>query len=817
MSQTTENIRTILNELKALNEQEDANQSALKAKKEELENALNQSIILGFFSTGLSLVGMTSGAAGIFSQLGSQALSLNQAGGSTKVQIQDQQRYQQLSGQIERANTQFNLGKLDLLKEGFSDLPDEYVPSSFEVLKQIAAKQDAQQKIIELRLDSVKNSENKANNTQEIKKLEATLAKTEPVEEIQDLKNLPDNKLEERLQALKQFTTTAKHEETILELRHNSLNNPQNKDKNNQEIKNIKQEMLKDLGTTYELKKVETERLKKQATDKSDSNRLKYLKDYEKSILTQKENLTTQKIMQGIAIGANMGATLMGGIANAIRTEKEYKSNIEEINNAINGSNERKTMLSSLSTSIEDFQKNTIQNGLKTQLDQAQQGFQNSDIYALSVQRLEVKQGLQKFKKEIEAKMSLFQSSEGLQQTIQDIQDSLETQIEIYEKMEELKDYQSLGTLIVGVSSQDVDNLSPAVRNFQKSTMINYLKNLYLTELRIFSAWTFPFGLSSLGTSLLKELMPKENMREDLFIETIKRSHESIKEKVWINNFSISKWSECFKSENFCSLTNSGPYFSLNYKDYKKEIDALKMGEEVEFKKILPSANRRDAIKFITMYLDIPQLSEEKRKELTVYIKMDGDALFKLDGTLYKFPQDPITISHGLPVSIPNNPREEFIALPEPIELKLFKEKSLNTGRSPYTTSLSIRLVKDAPTLVSLEDFKKLAPNVAPYSLVYSLMQMGWLKSTSNNNMYEVTQSYYAIQNSKELPASYTNEEQKAIKNLLCECIKLFDIENEASFSIDFMGSGHFLDTLLWKEWSDHQKTLKDDYGIEQS
>ena len=506
MHKTTLDIREMLKELNQMTDKEADFQKKQREKREALKAALYENMALNFVSMGLSLVGVASGAAGIFSQLGSQALAIKQSNSQIKMNIEELNINQDLNKKMEEANRQFNQKKLDVSSLGaVNDLPEDELSA---------------------RLFALKNSDKYLQG-------KADLFKT---------------------------TREGQLYTEYLQLRADRLKslNPQTFDSKMNQVKN---ELLNDIDNNFALKKQELDVLKAQAVEKNEDKKFWLYQKNLDAVQKQKQIINSQKISQGISIAANVGSVLMNGIVSAINTEKNYEDSINQINQAIDASDQRIKMFKEMATNLEDFQKKSIQGSLKEELNKAQEGYANSDTFQLSVQGLEMKQGLEKFRNEMAPLTSVLQSSSTIFQTMKDIQDTLQTQIEIYEKIENQKDNKSMGNLIFGVTSQEIESLTTEMRNLRDTTDLDYLTNLYLATLRSYSAWSFPFGLNNLGTNMLNELMPKENMTREKLIAAIKSSITLIDRQVKLGTFSLTKSDKNFKSDNFCRSSQSGPFF----------------------------------------------------------------------------------------------------------------------------------------------------------------------------------------------------------------------------------------------------------------
>ena len=202
----------------------------------------------------------------------------------------------------------------------------------------------------------------------------------------------------------------------------------------------------------------------------------------------------------------------------------------------------------------------------------------------------------------------------------------------------------------------------------------------------------------------------------------------------------------------------------------------------------------------------------EESQELDAYIQMDQVAKYKVGEKVYKLPQDYILISNGLDASPMISGTEDRISRENKVLEKL-RMDSLNTGRSPYTSSFRIRIAKQKPSMILLEEISNAVPK-ASWALLKDLIEKKWLKTVESDS-YEITIPYSVIKNSDDLN-TYPPEQEEAIKKLLIDRLTLFDIEDKSSFSLDVIGFGYYLDNNLWKMDENNQKILRVDYGLEE-
>lgn len=127
--------------------------------------------------------------------------------------------------------------------------------------------------------------------------------------------------------------------------------------------------------------------------------------------------------------------------------------------------------------------------------------------------------------------------------------------------------------------------------------------------------------------------------------------------------------------------------------------------------------------------------------------------------------------------------------------LKKYKENSIITGRSPFSSiCLTIKPVKHKKIFIKTEDLDS--------ATLSDLVDINWLKqSGKDKESYEVLVKWSDINSSLKLQEDlfYDERKEKMIKERFFEALKLFDYESESD-TIEFVGYGTYIDVDKWND-----------------
>ncbi len=556
-----------------------------------------------------------------------------------------------------------------------------------------------------------------------------------------------------------------------------------------------------------DIRKAELDVLRKQAQQATNKRKLKSLMGHS-ALLEERADRAKRELWVKRAKATYQVGKGIYEVASAVwDISKKFKAEIQETQRAIEAAQRSIEHLIDLHNRTTHYQQTTIYEDLKPFLGSEQSALKNADSFRLSVKKLEFKHKFRNMIAELKDGFSIVNSTASLERTYNDILDVLQTQVEIFEKIEVKLDQRAMGELIYGLSTGGQQKWTEEESAFLKAIELTRLQYLCQMELNAFLLWSFPFGYGSLSGL-------------DAFAINSKDTLEQASRKACAQNDAIAYW--LWKGRTMLQGTDNmrlyqtfgidSPYAQFRFADTPLELMKLLTGEPASFQ--LPCSDEYSGVKYITLYAYIPQLSKSSSaKKMMVSLQLRGNARFALhfneNTQFYEFAQDPISINHSADVSF--NDEGGIRVSVEDRVLKKFKKNDLDTGRSPYSEAIvSISMMVKRSTKRSFWQFLddqtltdefenlfgdsvKIKDSPTMNRIVMDMEEIGWISIKEGVPVIETGLKYSEVHcSSVLLGKSYSKRQANWIKRIMFEQFKVADVDPLCS-QIRFVGRGCFV------------------------
>ena len=413
-----------------------------------------------------------------------------------------------------------------------------------------------------------------------------------------------------------------------------------------------------------------------------------------KQAIERQQKVST--IKNALSIGSSacfLVNTAISGVNNCLNVKSSFESKIEVVKEAIKDKENNIKKLDELNTQMVEFKDKTFKESIIPFVERFDDTVKNQDIFQNEISKLKMKEVLTELSTKF-ANLKM-ENSEDISVIFKKVQDMMETQIIITDKIDKKKDNLAMGELIYQIS----DN-GNQINEYQKKLIhqieLNQVRYLCQVEAAAFQLWTFPFGSNIVN--ILNRCHVGITEDENEVVNQAKEQNRQIKEFLDQDAYQWQKTdNHIFKISLAGSLDGKSCVgFENTYSLYKcneEEVKKLLTGDEISFK--VPLNQNFDAIKYITMYANIPNLRRnilDDSQKVKVHIHLYDSGYFSLyDGrkdiySQYVFPQNYIDITHSIDVKY--NDSDSINSIWSSIEdkgIEKFKNAGLNSGRSPYS------------------------------------------------------------------------------------------------------------------------------------
>ncbi|HFL3523779.1 TPA: hypothetical protein ACG3Q9_003362 [Clostridioides difficile] len=413
-----------------------------------------------------------------------------------------------------------------------------------------------------------------------------------------------------------------------------------------------------------------------------------------KQAIERQQKIST--IKNALSIGGSacfLVNTAISGVNNCLNVKSSFESKIEVVKEAIKDKENNIKKLDELNTQMAEFKDKTFKESIIPFVERFDDTVKNQDIFQNEISKLKMKEVLTELSTKF-ANLKM-ENSEDISIIFKKVQDMMETQIIITDKIDKKKDNLVMGELIYQISDSG-NQINEDQKKLIHQIELNQVRYLCQVEAAAFQLWTFPFGSNIVN--ILNRCHVGITEDENEVVNQAKEQNRQIKEFLDQDAYQWQKTdNHIFKISLAGSLDGKSRVgfentYSL-YKCNKEEAKKLLTGDEISFK--VPLNQNFDAIKYITMYANIPKLRQnilDDSQKVKVHIHLYDSGYFSLydDGKdiyyQYVFPQNYIDITHSIDVKY--NDSDSINSIWSSIEdkgIEKFKNAGLNSGRSPYS------------------------------------------------------------------------------------------------------------------------------------
>lgn len=401
-----------------------------------------------------------------------------------------------------------------------------------------------------------------------------------------------------------------------------------------------------------------------------------------------------QRMIQTVSTMLNISSNIFNCVENCSKYRSSSEQQEKEIEAAIMDARDQICKLDHLNTEVNNLQQDYLENDLRPFLESIPQIMDGKDTFSVSsaILNLKLKMGqLLEIIKKIK-----FESAGGLQSSIEKISMIIETQMEIFDKINVQKDQLNMGALIYHLTDEEGVSLTEAHKAFAKKLLVTRLQYLSQLETNAFLLWSFPFGYQALQAFINRDYEILSNDDEETAKAKARFQNQAIRTWLMEDRYTWAKKHNYILRKAICK---DSCYASVPLRNQNENYRTLLFltGEKITVS--LPPNEAMDAVKYVTIYADIPALkqrflNEGKRREVYIHMDFTGDCQFRIHNNItkktsvYGFHQDEIRITHSLYVYMKDNrsnKAEDIWADGEDEGIAHFKDQSLDTGRSPYS------------------------------------------------------------------------------------------------------------------------------------
>lgn len=332
------------------------------------------------------------------------------------------------------------------------------------------------------------------------------------------------------------------------------------------------------------------------------------------------------------------------GLFELMNTFKGEQSQVDAMTKAIVKSQGEFQMLKDYEESIYNTLSPTLST-MKNDINETEKKLGSKSTVALDVARWQVQSTLRDVKEKIKQMVSGFEENEDLQECIQNLNESMDLLIDVYNHIEDYHKQQHLADYIAEVSSETSNSMSisdpqldKAVNKLEILVISNLILERYEVSIDAFKQFVFPFAHRYLDDTPLPSFIALDNNLNNLATEVINRiDHMLTNLKVY--KYSITDSKNNIGSGKFNSdFLSVKPFFVWKNERYNYLISKFLAGEEVLVKAdITKSEVTEDAIKFSILSLNIKSNNATVQNEINNILKAFKINLTHLGNSYYRY------------------------------------------------------------------------------------------------------------------------------------------------------------------------------------
>ncbi|CAF0960078.1 unnamed protein product [Brachionus calyciflorus] len=382
-------------------------------------------------------------------------------------------------------------------------------------------------------------------------------------------------------------------------------------------------DLLPDSVFKFELKKNYANYVKK---DTNDPKRLaeadKQLDDAEVKLEREKKKLSN------IQAGANGVLKVIDTVKVIMEVKGDFERGDQELEimaQAIEDNAKNFHNLNKLEENINQFE-NTIVKNVQNLLADINKNLKGSSITSLEITRWKTKRILEEFRDTVMQSLNSFGNTSEIITTINRIDSSFSTMINIYSKIESYMEQNDFASYIADITKTEIAVGIPVkyqakINELKKTIHSNIIKDRYQQAIEAFKYWSFPFFCQYTSDLTIYDTAHKEISNTDEMISKYADSLSNLLNK-YRNYEAVLRPSIDNYIQSF-SFENEYAFFKWSSVKYPIEVKRLLNGMKTTFQASLDGDNRKlfDAVKFCTIYLTIETRNTSKNQMIKELLK----------------------------------------------------------------------------------------------------------------------------------------------------------------------------------------------------
>lgn len=304
---------------------------------------------------------------------------------------------------------------------------------------------------------------------------------------------------------------------------------------------------------------------------------------------------------------------------------KGQNDQLEEIDKAIEEAGEKMEMLKQFENEINDTIQPVLDEMAKN-LKQVSDSLDSKSQVSLDITKWKVQSMLRDIKLQMKQVTHGFEIEETLERCMEKEEEAMSTLINIYDRIQNYYDQQTLGNYIADISSPNARKISiedkklaETVHNLEIAIRSNLVIKQYETTVAALKQTVFPFAHNYFKELKMSPEFEFEEKIEDLVEKTVKEV-EKIKHKLIEYKIAIQNQDEYIHRGHFYSnYTSTEPFFVWSNQEL---VSRLLSGEEVTARSnIIQSPKDKDAIKFNLIEINFKTKNESMQQEINQILK----------------------------------------------------------------------------------------------------------------------------------------------------------------------------------------------------
>lgn len=519
------------------------------------------------------------------------------------------------------------------------------------------------------------------------------------------------------------------------------------------------------------------------------------------------------------------GVQIYQFINSCIKFSDNYKNEISILEQCIQSTKEILEQLKTFGKELLEFQKIGIAQPLEEWLNRKND---NKDVITFYEEVYKFKSRLIEIKKFnvkiMENKLlSNIVNTQEIRSFLDDIQNYLDAEIAITERLADMQDKKSDSVLLSNVLQAEQLGWSDekiACVNAFIITQLQYMVNL---QYQYAGMLTFPLWIDSNHETDINTFQLQIGNKDGHPLSSIEKS-AILLESIKIENDRIGEWLNTERQyitprDGICiskEFINNDYFARVELHQNEDLLYSFASGEEIIVQlqpKWLDNPELGiSAVKYATIYAYIPALiGSVESKDQVVKLEWVGDAYYYLitdngdSVTKYRFPQAPVSLFHSLNLDI--CPGENENCVKYNAESMINKKQAKCIINSPYSTVRIGIKHQNGFSVQKKFNWNKISNSMAErlYDLFpeirekgcnfetyfeQDLMDAGWLKSSENRKLIPMQ---WSLLNTSELDMKYSKQQEQILKEMLLEQMLICDKAKLKDFHIDFIGYGTYL------------------------